>query len=41
MPINPQTIIQNVAPGPPKAIAKATPAIFPLPTVPETAVARA
>ena len=34
-------IIQKVAPGPPKAIAKATPAIFPFPTVPETAVARA
>ena len=35
------TIIQKVAPGPPKAIATATPAIFPNPTVPETAVAKA
>ncbi len=41
IPIRPHTIIQNVAPGPPKAIATATPAIFPSPTVPETAVANA
>ena len=41
IPIRPQTTIQKVAPGPPTAIAKATPAIFPLPTVPETAVANA
>ena len=41
IPINPQIIIQKVAPGPPNAIANATPAIFPLPTVPETAVANA
>ena len=41
MPSNPQTIIQNVAPGPPRAIANATPAMLPLPTVPETAVASA
>ena len=34
-------IIQKVAPGPPNAIAKATPAMLPLPTVPETAVAKA
>ena len=30
-----------MAPGPPRAIAKATPAILPFPTVPETAVANA
>ena len=41
MPINPHKIIQNVAPGPPNAIATATPAIFPNPTVPDTAVAKA
>ena len=41
IPNKPHNIIQKVAPGPPTAIAKATPAIFPLPTVPETAVARA
>ena len=35
------TIIQNVAPGPPSAMAKATPAMFPFPTVPDTAVASA
>jgi AGCS family alanine or glycine:cation symporter len=33
--------IAGVAPGPPRAIARATPAIFPFPTVPETAVANA
>ena len=41
MPSKPQMIIQNVAPGPPTAIATATPAMFPSPTVPETAVASA
>jgi len=41
IPSKPQIIIQNVAPGPPSAIAKATPAILPFPTVPETAVANA
>ena len=41
IPNNPQIIIQKVAPGPPNAIARATPAIFPFPTVPETAVASA
>ena len=30
--------IQNTAPGPPMAIAPATPAIFPVPTVPANAV---
>ena len=41
MPNKPQIIIQKVAPGPPNDIANATPAILPLPTVPETAVANA
>ena len=41
MPSNPHIIIQKVAPGPPNAIANATPAILPFPTVPETAVAKA
>mgnify|MGYP000849726654 CR=1 FL=1 len=34
-------IIQNVAPGPPRDIATATPPIFPKPTVPDNAVERA
>ena len=34
-------ISQNVAPGPPTVTATATPPILPIPTVPETAVARA
>ena len=33
--------IQNKAAGPPRCIAKATPAIFPVPTVPDRAVVRA
>jgi len=41
IPKSPHIIIQNVAPGPPKEIAAATPAMFPSPTVPETAVASA
>ena len=41
IPSNPHKIIQKVAPGPPIAIAIATPAMFPLPTVPDTAVAKA
>jgi hypothetical protein len=32
---------QSVAPGPPAEIATATPAMLPIPTVPETAVHRA
>ena len=31
------THIQNTAPGPPKAIAVATPAILPIPTLPDKA----
>ena len=38
MPRKPATINQNVAPGPPMEITIATPAILPIPTVPETAV---
>ena len=38
---NPATIIQNVAPGPPRLMATATPAMLPSPTVPDTAVASA
>ena len=41
IPSKPATIIQKVAPGPPIEIATATPPIFPIPTVPETAVANA
>ena len=41
MPSRPARIIQNVAPGPPIETATATPPIFPMPTVPETAVASA
>lgn len=41
MPTNPATAIQNEAPGPPVAIAMATPAMFPRPTVPDNSVARA
>ena len=37
----PATIIQKVAPGPPAAIATATPPMFPMPTVPEMAVVSA
>ena len=36
MPRNPARIIQKVAPGPPRVIATATPAMLPSPTVPET-----
>ncbi|MFT6821176.1 MAG: hypothetical protein ACJATT_005005, partial [Myxococcota bacterium] len=35
------TIVQKVAPGPPAAIATATPLILPIPTVPEPAVVSA
>ena len=38
MPSRPATIIQNVAPAPPRVTAIATPAMFPRPTVPETAL---
>ena len=38
MPIKAVTNIQNNAAGPPKCIARATPAIFPVPTVPDNAV---
>ena len=41
MPKNPAMINQNVAPGPPTEITIATPAMLPMPTVPDTAVARA
>ena len=38
IPKKPAIINQNVAPGPPIEITIATPAIFPIPTVPDTAV---
>ena len=38
MPSSAETHIQNSTPGPPAAIASATPAIFPVPTVPPSAV---
>ena len=38
MPSSPATISQKVAPGPPVEMATATPAMLPMPTVPETAV---
>ena len=38
MPKKPAIIIQNVAPGPPIDMAMATPAMFPSPTVAESAV---
>ena len=41
IPSKPATIIQKVAPGPPKLTAIATPAIFPNPTVAAHAVQRA
>ena len=41
MPSSPATISQNVAPGPPVETAIATPAMLPMPTVPETAVVSA
>ncbi len=41
IPIKPAKIIQKVAPGPPKDIAIATPAILPKPTVPDNAAVRA
>ena len=37
MPSRPAMIIQNAAPGPPMASAAPTPAMFPSPTVPDTA----
>ena len=37
----PKIAIQSAAPGPPAAIATATPAMLPRPTVPESSVARA
>ncbi len=41
IPRSPAMISQSVAPGPPREIATATPAMFPMPTVPDTAVASA
>ena len=41
IPKKPAMINQNVAPGPPTEITIATPAILPMPTVPETAVDKA
>ena len=41
MPSTPDTQSQNNAPGPPMAMAVATPAIFPTPTVDASAVATA
>ena len=41
MPTRPVIHIQNSAPGPPAAMAVATPAIFPVPTVAASAVIRA
>ena len=41
MPSSPATMSQNVAPGPPTEMATATPAMLPMPTVPETAVVSA
>jgi hypothetical protein len=38
MPSRPATMSQRVAPGPPAEMATATPAMLPIPTVPETAV---
>ena len=35
------THIQNIAPGPPTEIAKATPAMFPMPIVEDSAVVKA
>ena len=41
MPRNAVTHIQNRAPGPPRWMARATPAMFPIPTVADRAVVRA
>ncbi len=41
MPISAVIHIQKIAPGPPSAIAVATPARLPVPTCPESAVERA
>ncbi|SII70007.1 Uncharacterised protein [Mycobacteroides abscessus subsp. abscessus] len=41
MPSSPAMIIQNVAPGPPRATATPTPAMLPRPTVPDSAEASA
>ena len=41
MPSTPAATSQNVAPGPPVEMATATPAMLPMPTVPDTAVVRA
>ena len=41
IPITALTHIQKTAPGPPMAIATATPAILPIPTVAESAVVNA
>ena len=41
IPTKPATINQKIAPGPPSEITMATPPILPIPTVPETAVAKA
>src|SRR6056300_1054306 len=41
IPNTPTTHIQNIAPGPPSAIASATPPIFPRPTVADNAAVKA
>ena len=41
IPSRPAAISQKVAPGPPVEMATATPAMLPMPTVPDTAVVRA
>ena len=41
MPRKPATMSHRVAPGPPKEMATATPAMLPIPTVPDTAVVSA
>ena len=41
IPTNALTHIQNTAPGPPTAMATATPATFPIPTVEDKAVINA
>ena len=41
MPRKPATSSQKAAPGPPVETATATPPMLPMPTVPDTAVARA
>ena len=41
MPKKAVTHIQKIAAGPPRKIAKATPPMFPVPTVPDSAVVKA